>query len=138
MYSHCILVSSTGGAEQDQQAEEEAQAGQEEEEEEQVQGEPQEELGESLKWAVWKLVRDYIKHKTGEDPYECQHFFFDDLIEWSQSDKEFEGIDPRYFYNLLGRCGHIFSKDGNNIFIEQICSSASEAGFLRGANVGES
>ena len=51
-------------APQDQQAEEEeAQAGQEEEEEEQVQGEPQEELGESLKWAVWKLVRDYIKQK---------------------------------------------------------------------------
>ena len=83
------------------------------------------------------LVRDYIKHKTGEDPSECQHFFFDDLIEWSQLDKEFEGIDPRYIYNLLSRCGHLFYKYGNNIFIEQICSSATEAEFLRGANVGE-
>ena len=100
-----------------------------------MQGEPHQELGESLKWAVWKLVRDYIKHKTGEDPYECQHFFFDDLIEWSQLDKEFKGIDP--IYNLLGRCGHLFSKDGNNIFIEQICSIATEAEFLRGANVGK-
>ena len=69
--------------------------------------------------------------------HECQHFFIDDLIEWSQEDKQFEGIDPEYIYNLLGRCGNLFSKDGNNIFIEQICSSAIAAEFLREANVGE-
>ena len=96
-----------------------------------------EELEESFKGAVWKLVRDYIRHKTGGDPYECQHFFFDDLIEWSQEDKQCEGIEPGYIYNLLGRCGTLFSKDGNNISIEQICSSATEAEFLREANVDE-
>ena len=130
-----------GGAEQagqeKEKEEEEEQVGQEGEEQEQEQGEPQEELEESLKGAVWKLVRDYIRHKTGGDPYECQHFFFDDLIEWSQEDKQFEGIDTEHIYNLLGRCGNLFSKDGNNIFIEQICSSAIAAEFLREANVGE-
>ena len=128
-----------GGAEQagQEKEEEEEQVGQEGEEQEQEQGEPQEELEESLKGAVWKLVRDYIRHKTGGDPYECQHFFFDDLIEWSQKDKQCEGIEPGYIYNLLGRCGTLFSKDGNNISIEQICSSATEAEFLREANVDE-
>ena len=117
---------SEGGA---SSAEENEEEDEEEEDEEEEDEEEEEEWGEdktaSLKGAVWRLVRAFIRGTTKEDPYPLQHFFFNDFIEWHQTKKGFEGVDPRWINYLMGRFDDIFSKEdtdkeGVSVWIEKI------------------
>ena len=91
--------------------------------------EEEEEWGEektvSLKGALWRVVRAFIKSTTKEEPYPLQHFFFNDFIAWHQKIRGFENVDPRWLNHLMGRFDDIFSKEateneGDSIWLESI------------------
>ena len=34
-----------------------------------------------VKCSVWRIVSDFIRSSTGEEPYECEHFYLSDLLD---------------------------------------------------------
>ena len=98
---------------------------QEEEEEEEENAEAEAEAAEELEYAeeaITMAVKAFIIEKTGEKPFELQHFFLSDLEDWF-ADKGYSSgrllVNLQQHIDMFDR----FSREGDNCWIEKYESS---------------
>ena len=102
----------------------------EEDKEEDVEEEGAVELPDEavVKCSVWRIVSDFIRSSTGEEPYECEHFYLSDLLDHLAGAGQPDSLLD-YITELIRRYTDICSIKDDDVWIEHLCPAEAQNAF---------
>ena len=102
----------------------------EEDEEEDVEEEGEVELPDPavVKSSVWRVVSDIIRSSTGEEPYECEHFYLSDSLDHLAGAGQQETFLD-HITELIGRYIDMFTIKDDDVWIEHLCPVEAQNAF---------